>query len=296
MEDTENRLQGSAIDNDSINIVDYVKVVLKHRKLVLRITLVASFIVGLVSLFSPKYYAASASVVPPMQWLREQSEMAGGLGLGSSSMLKKAIGITSIANLYAGFLKSWVVEDAVIDRFDLMKVYGVGSRVEAHRKLQQHTTVKTSDDNILRITVKDREAQRAAAIANGFVEELDRQNKRLSAGQATSKRIFLENRLKEIEQKLGAIDNILSREAKTQEMLFELLTREYEIAKIEEARSMPTIQVLDKAIAPEKRMPRGTVRKVLVTAVAAFSLAVLGVLLREYFTGKSASAGSVNTP
>jgi len=296
MEDTENRLQGSAIDNDSINLVDYVKVVFKHRKMVLRLTIAASFIAGFVSILSPKYYAATVSVVPPIQLLQEQSDLAGGLALGSSSMLKKAIGITSIANLYVGFLKSRVVEDAVIDRFDLMKVYGVGSRVEAHRKLQQHTTIKTPDDNILRVTIKDKDPQRAAAIANGFVEELDRQNKRLSAGQATSKRIFLENRLKEIEQKLGAIDNILSREAKTQEMLFELLTREYEIAKIEEARSMPTIQVLDKAIAPEKRMARGTVRKMLVTAVAVFSLAVLGAFVREYFAGKNGPAGSVNTP
>jgi uncharacterized protein involved in exopolysaccharide biosynthesis len=119
-------------------------------------------------------------------------------------------------------------------------------------------------------------------MANAFVEELDRQNKRLSAGQATSKRIFLGNRLKEIEAKMGEIDTMLAREAAVQEMLFELLTKEYEIAKIEEAKSMPTIQVLDEADVPEKRMARGTVRKTLLAGFCAFVMGVIIVLAREY--------------
>jgi uncharacterized protein involved in exopolysaccharide biosynthesis len=64
---------------------------------------------------------------------------------------------------------------------------------------------------------------------------------------AESKKIPLENRLKEIKQELNQIDSMLSSDAKIKEMLFELLTKEYEIAKIEEAKSMPTIQVLDSA-------------------------------------------------
>lgn len=45
----------------------------------------------------------------------------------------------------------------------------------------------------------------------------------------------------------------LMREAKIQEVLFELLTQQYEQAKITEARDTPTIQVLDRAIPPERR-------------------------------------------
>jgi hypothetical protein len=56
---------------------------------------------------------------------------------------------------------------------------------------------------------------------------------------AQSKKIFLENRLKEIELELSQIDNLLSRDAKIREMLFDLLTNEYEIAGLEEAKSMP---------------------------------------------------------
>jgi uncharacterized protein involved in exopolysaccharide biosynthesis len=197
-------------------------------------------------------------------------------------MLKKAIGITSIANLYVGILESRIVEDEIIERFNLVEVYGVKNRTEAALRLHKNTVFNASDDNILRIRVKDKDPSRAADMANAFVEELDRQNKRLSAGQATSKRIFLGNRLKEIEARMGEIDTMLAREAAVQEMLFELLTKEYEIAKIEEAKSMPTIQVLDQAEVPEKRMARGTIRKTFLAGFTAFVLGVMVVLAREY--------------
>jgi len=198
-------------------------------------------------------------------------------------MLAGIMGVTSITDMYVGILESRVVTDAIIDRFDLMKVYDIKKRFVARKKLRKNTTIKASKENIVRITVEDRDPNKVAAIANAYVEELDRQNKRLSAGQATSKRIFLGNRLKEIEEKLSKIDNILSREAIIQEMLFELLTREYELAKIEEAKSMPTIQVLDRAVVPEIRMPRRTVTKTLLAGVVSLMLAVFIAFVREYF-------------
>lgn len=45
----------------------------------------------------------------------------------------------------------------------------------------------------------------------------------------------------------------LMREAKIQEVVFELLTQQYEQAKIAEARDTPTVQVMDRAVPPERR-------------------------------------------
>ena len=45
----------------------------------------------------------------------------------------------------------------------------------------------------------------------------------------------------------------LTREAKIQETVFELLTQEFEQAKIAEARDTPTVQVLDGAVPPERK-------------------------------------------
>ncbi len=45
----------------------------------------------------------------------------------------------------------------------------------------------------------------------------------------------------------------LYRRAKIQETVFELLTKQYELAKIQEAKEVPTVRVLDEPIVPEKR-------------------------------------------
>ena len=45
----------------------------------------------------------------------------------------------------------------------------------------------------------------------------------------------------------------LLRRAKTQEAVFEALTKQYEIARVQEAREIPTVKVLDQADVPEKK-------------------------------------------
>ncbi|MGA2467031.1 MAG: GNVR domain-containing protein, partial [Thermodesulfobacteriota bacterium] len=99
-----------------------------------------------------------------------------------------------------------------------------------------------------------------------------------------SKKVFLENRLREIEKDLSGIDNLLSRDAKIKEMLFELLTKEYEIAKIEEAKSMPTIQVLDKAVVPEKKYKPKRTQMVVLAGVISLFVSVLAAFVREHLT------------
>jgi uncharacterized protein involved in exopolysaccharide biosynthesis len=66
------------------------------------------------------------------------------------------------------------------------------------------------------------------------------------------------------------------REVKYRETLFELLAKQYEAARIDEARDASVIQVMDKAIVPEKKSwPK---RGLIVLAVTLFAL-LLGILL-----------------
>jgi capsule polysaccharide export protein KpsE/RkpR len=66
------------------------------------------------------------------------------------------------------------------------------------------------------------------------------------------------------------------REVKYRETLFELLAKQYEAARIDEARDASVIQVMDKAVTPEKRSwPK---RGLFVLAVTLFALLV-GILL-----------------
>ena len=45
----------------------------------------------------------------------------------------------------------------------------------------------------------------------------------------------------------------LYRQNQIDEAVYELLTKEYEIAKVEEARDLPTAEILDPAAVPEKK-------------------------------------------
>ena len=67
----------------------------------------------------------------------------------------------------------------------------------------------------------------------------------------------------------------LMREAKIQEKVFELMITHYEIAKLEEAKNINTIQVLDKAVPPDKRSKPKRKKIVLLYTFAAFVFSIL---------------------
>jgi hypothetical protein len=52
---------------------------------------------------------------------------------------------------------------------------------------------------------------------------------------------------------LGVTYADLYRETKIQETVYELLTQQYELAKVQEAKEIPTVKVLDPAIVPTKK-------------------------------------------
>ena len=271
-----------AVD-DEIDLLDYLRVIWRYRWMILILCLVAMSVTGVVSFLKPRQYQAAVTVVPPLDIL--QKESAGGLGAMSNPLIRQMMNTTTdtISKMYVEILESREVADAIIDRFHLMNVYEkVEYRDDARQQLQRNTTIKTTDGGAVKVTVLDRDPNRVAAIATAYVETLDKQNKRLSAGQATSKRKFLENHLKEVEAKLSKIDTTLSREVETQERVYQMLVEQYEMAKIEEARNMPTIQVLDPPVMPERPVPRGVVRKGILAGIAAFMLGIFLAFSREY--------------
>jgi len=80
----------------------------------------------------------------------------------------------------------------------------------------------------------------------------------------------------------------LKRDVLIQQKVFELLTQQYELAKIEEAKDDITFQVIDPAIAPEKRIkPKRTLNVMLAGMVSLF-LGVFLVFFLEYIENQKA--------
>lgn len=282
---------------EEIDLFDYLLVVWRHRWMIVLLSFVAMGATVGAMLLQPRRYQASATIVPPMQMLQKQSTMAGALGGLGSSMFRNILDSGSIASIYVEILTSREVYDTIVDQFDLMNAYeNVENRTKARRRLAGNTSVKTTPEGVVKVAVTDRDPNRAAAMANAYIAELDRQNKRISTGEATSKRIFLESRLKEVEARLSRIDSTPAHEAQIQEMLYELLVRETELAKIEEAKSMPTLQVLDDAVVPELPVARGTVTKGILAGAVAFVFGIFLAFLREYVAAVKGRSAATTIP
>jgi uncharacterized protein involved in exopolysaccharide biosynthesis len=276
-------LPSRAANEEGIYLLDYLLVIWRHRWMIAGLSLVAMGATVGNMLMTPRYYRASATIVPPTAILQKQSVAPGGFGGLGDFVLRSVIDKGSVAGIYVEILRSREVADTLIEKFDLMNVHGrAENRTMVRTRLAKSTDIRTTDEGAVKIAVADLDPNRAAAMANAYVAELDRQNKRLSAGEATSKRIFLEGRLKEVEAKLSRIESIPAYEAQIQEKLYESLVHECELAKIEEAKSMPTLQVLDEAVTPEMPVARGTVRKGVLAGMAAMVLGIFLAFGREF--------------
>jgi len=77
---------------------------------------------------------------------------------------------------------------------------------------------------------------------------------------------------------LGVTYADLFRQTKIQETVYELLTQQYELAKVQEAKEIPTVKVLDPAIVPTKKSfpPRGVI--VLMGTILGVTLAMTWIL------------------
>ena len=105
----------------------------------------------------------------------------------------------------------------------------------------------------------------------------------------------LQSQLRQLEAKGGAESSVSAnrltdssleymrkfREVKYQETLFELLAKQYEAARIDEAKEAPMIQVMDKAVAPDGKAWPPRMLFVLGGGMLAFVLSCAWVLIRQ---------------
>lgn len=189
--------------DDEINLLDYLIVLLKRKRLILSIALGAAIITAIISLTMPPIYRAETKILPPQQGSSSMAtQLLSQLG-GAGALVGGAVGIKTPNELYIGLLKSRPVLDALIERLNLMELYKTKSRADARRALVG--ALKAMDDKksgIITIGVEDKNPKRAAEIANAFVEELEDLNKGLAVTEAAQRRLFFEEQLKDAKEAL----------------------------------------------------------------------------------------------
>ena len=360
------------------DVIELLLVLAQHKKRILQITIATSLVALLVALLLPNMYTATATILPPQQKQSILNSMLGQIGALAKLGGAADLGLKNPDELFVAMLKSRTVEDALINRFDLRKAYGRKRYQDARKKLEGRSNISAGDEGIISIAVEDRDPNRAAELANAYVDELHALNQNLAITEAGQRRLFYQQKLdaereelsradlalKAVQEKSGLIEpetqgkaivtsvadmraQIAIREVQLQAMrsfatennpdlkraetelaglrgqlsrlenntgalgngnlavptrqlpqaaldyirrardlryheaLYEFLVKQLEAARIDEANDALAVQVVDKAVVPERKSSPKRMLIVLVSAVAAFLLSCLGVLLRE---------------
>lgn len=166
----------------------------------------------------PKRYQSTTRLMPPEAPSGSAAIAALGSGrgggLGLTSVAGDLLGAKSAGALFVDILGGRTVQDRLIDRFDLRKVYHRRYWHDTRKDLAKFTT--TSEDRksgVITITVTDRDPRRAAQLAQAYVEELDRLVAQVSTSSARRERIFIEQRLQRVKQELDAASRQFSQYA-----------------------------------------------------------------------------------
>jgi len=379
--------------------IQWLRLLWRQRGFLKRVTIYGIALALIVAFALPVRYESKARLMPPDQQSGSglamlaalaghsggSSSSSGGIGSalggGLSGIAGDLLGIKSSGALFVDMLQGPTVQDQIIGRFDLRRLYGLKYWEDARRELASRTTIKEDrKSGVISIAVADRDPRRAQEMAQAYVDALNGLVAKVSTSSARRERVFLEDRLKSVKQSLdtasqqfsefasksgtlnvpdqtkamvdseaslqgqlvaaeseleglrqiytdsnvrvktlearvaslkhqvdqmsgagadltsaqgdipGGFPSIrklplvgvrwanLYRESKVQETVYELLTQEYEMAKIQEAKEIPSVNVLDPPMVPERKSfpPRTLI--VLVGAVLAFTLGCVFVI------------------
>jgi len=181
----------------------------RERRRVAAVVLGAMVLTLGISLLLPRWYRATAVIMPP-----EESDLLSNMSMAQRALTKFPIfGILdeyyTPADLFKAVLLSRTVQEEVADKFDLQRLYHLKSREKTIKALKTHYGVKMQPDGTISVSVEDPSPQRAAAMANAFLAALDRYNVERRNSQARRTREFLERRVADTDSALKASEQAL---------------------------------------------------------------------------------------
>jgi uncharacterized protein involved in exopolysaccharide biosynthesis len=190
----------------SATLIGYLRLLWGEGRAVGRMTAGGLVLGTLLAFVLPKQYQSTVQLMPPDIQSSSGAMLAAlsaKAGSGIGSMAGDFLGGNSTGALFAGILRSRTLEDRLVDRFDLKRVYGAKLEEDAQIKLSNNTGVSEDHKSgIISLSVVDHDPGRAAALAQAYVEELDRLVSELSTSAAHREKVFLEDRLKVVKQEL----------------------------------------------------------------------------------------------
>jgi len=200
-----------------VSIVDLLIVVARRKRTISAITAVFAILGAIISLLLPPRYTAKVTLMTPQQnsTAAMLTSQMGGLGT-MAAMAGNSLGLKNPNDMYVALLMSRTVEDAMVKRFDLQRQYHVRRLSDARTALEKHSTIDGSNkDTLIHLSVQDKDPNRAAEIANGWIDEFRKLSGGLAITEAAQRRLFFEGQLKQTKDDLGAAEEALKQTQQT---------------------------------------------------------------------------------
>ncbi len=382
------RLRDSA--SQEYGWTSYGWLLLEKRGLIFKVIIRSLLISTVIAFLIPSRFESTSRIMPPEQMdggtmlalLASRGSGGSSSGSGSSGLGALAgnlLGMKTTGALFVDLLRSRTVQDGIVEKFNLQKVYRARYEQDARKKLDERTTIEEDrKSGVISLSVTDSNRERCRDLAQAYLLSLDMLLSQVSTSSARRERMFIEQRMVAVKtdledaerqfstfaskntaldikeqgkamveaaavlqgqlmaaqselqgleqiytgnnvrvrslrarveelqnqlQKFGGSDAPLTadgeteskgvypsirqlpllgvewadlyRRMKIQETVYELLNQQYELARIQEAREIPTVRVVDPANVPEKKSwpPR------LLIIVALTSLCFAGAVL-----------------
>jgi tyrosine-protein kinase Etk/Wzc len=214
------RANSPRYEEENISLLDVLIILAERKKIILAIMIAVTMLAAIVSLLLPKRYIATVTLLPPAQNTSLAagftSQLGGSLG-GMAALAGGGLGLKNPNDMLVAMLQSRVVEDAMVQRFGLMRVYHARYLSDARNSFERHVAVKgNGPDGLIHISVEDANPNRAAEIANGYVDQFRQLSAHLAIGEASQRRLFFEQQLEQAKDNLAnAEESLKATEEKT---------------------------------------------------------------------------------
>lgn len=184
-----------------------------RRRLIFSVTLISLLLGIAVALIRKPYYIATTTVLPPQQSPSSPSGLLAQLGgSGAAAGLLGGSALKSPADVYLGFMRSETVEDALIERFHLVDRFHVKRLSQARKTLEAATVIDGKEkDGFIRLAVSADTPDHAMDLANGYVAMTKELSQHLAIGEASQRRLFLEQQMEQAKNKLADAEEALKR-------------------------------------------------------------------------------------
>jgi tyrosine-protein kinase Etk/Wzc len=198
--------------DDEVNLLEYWRVVRKRSRLIVLLCLMAVLATLAYSLWSPKIYESTATILTPDEQGGRSLRLATALATSGIAQSLPGLSIPSMTpqrDIFVGILRSRTMAQDVVQRFHLQERYEAKFLGDAIRRLLNATTVTLSKEGIISVKVEDTDPQLAADIANFYVVNLDQMLARIATTEASKQRAFIAMRLTETERDLRHAEEVL---------------------------------------------------------------------------------------